>query len=89
MLVTYRTEIPVLRSVANMPKFLNYAGREDATKVFLGMLEYAEIPHYLPGKEEWRSFARMKLELALLEKISVEEACQEIAKDYEHGIVSK
>lgn len=89
MLVTYRTEIPVLRSVANMPAFLNYAGREDATRVFLGMLEYAEIPHYLPGKGEWVEFAKMKLELALLGKISVEEACKEIAKNYEQSTVNE
>jgi hypothetical protein len=31
----------------------------------------------------------MKLELALLGKISVEEASQEIAKDYEQSIVRK
>ncbi len=78
-----RTDIPVRRSVAYSPELLNYAGREDANRVFLEMLEYAEIPSYLLGKGEWLDFARMKLELALLGKISVEEACREIAREFE------
>lgn len=78
-----RTDIPVLRSMTYSPEFLNYAGREDANRVFLEMVEYSEVPHYLPGKGEWLEFARMKLELALLGKLSVEEACREIAKEFE------
>lgn len=78
-----RTDIPVLRSVAYSPEFLNYAGREDVNRVFLEMMEYAEIPVYLPGKGEWRDFAKVKLDLVVLGNLSVEEASRQIAREFE------
>lgn len=78
-----RTDISVLRSVSNSPEFLNYAGREDANKIFLDMLEYSETPVYLSGTVEWKQFAELKFDLVVLGKLSVEEACRQIAREFE------
>lgn len=84
-----RAEIPVRRSIAYSPECVNYAARPDANKVFLSMLEYARLPRFVLGSAEWQENAMDKLDLAVMGSVSVEEACAEIAKEYERMGIGK
>ncbi|MFH1903660.1 MAG: sugar ABC transporter substrate-binding protein [Candidatus Omnitrophota bacterium] len=78
-----RTDIPVLRSAASSSEFLKYAGREDVNRLFLEMLDYAELPTYIPGEDQWKKFAQDKITLVVLGKMDLQKACREIAQDYQ------
>ncbi|MCD6218767.1 sugar ABC transporter substrate-binding protein [Candidatus Calescamantes bacterium] len=82
LLVLNRTEIPVRSSIAYSQEYLTYGGRQDANKVFLEMLEYAEMPVFPPGATRWKDSAGGKLQMALMGKLPVEVACKEIAQEF-------
>ena len=75
-----RSDIPVLKSMAYSEEFSNYAGRPDANKVFLDMLEYASTQEFLIGASEWYKFARDEFVLVALGKLTVKDACNEVAE---------
>ena len=77
-----RSDIPVLKSMAYSQDFLNYDGRPDANKVFLNMLEYAKVQQFVIGKTKWIEFARDRFELVVLGKLTVRNACDEIATEF-------
>jgi len=81
-----RSDIPVVKSMAYSQDFLNYSERPDANKIFLEMLEYAEPARLIVGTTEWEKNARDKFELAVFGKMSFEEACNQIAKEYRNVI---
>ncbi len=86
MVALDRTDIPVLRNVAYSQDFLNYMGREDANKVFLEMLEYSETPAYILGTGSWEKSAEDKLTLVVLGKLGLEEACAQIAREFQNVV---
>jgi multiple sugar transport system substrate-binding protein len=78
-----RSDLPVLKSMARSPGFQNYVSRPDVNGLFLSMLDYAKIPKIVIGGDEWYKNAEDKLTLVVLGKLSVKDACDEIAREYE------
>ena len=85
-----KSDIPIRISVANSPEFINWSSMPKENMVFLEELKQAEgFLHYFPGLKEWLEKAQQKLELVLLGKKDLKEACDEIAKEYEENKKSK
>ncbi|MBI4243692.1 MAG: sugar ABC transporter substrate-binding protein [Planctomycetes bacterium] len=83
LVISDRCEIPVLKSLAYSQEYLNRFSRPRENEIFIQELEHAESYPYVAGQMSWMDEARQVLEMAYLGKISVKEACDEIARKHE------
>lgn len=69
------TSIPVLRSVATSPAYLEQGvGGAEAKRVFLDQMEYAEAIPFTPGFARWYDEVRKALDLVWIGKATPQEA---------------
>ncbi len=50
------------------------------------MLEYSETPAYILGTGSWEKSAEDKLTLVVLGKLGLEEACAQIAREFQNVV---
>ncbi|MDD4559096.1 MAG: hypothetical protein PHX89_09230, partial [bacterium] len=77
-----RSDVSVLKAATYEDGYVNYKGRPDVNIMFRDILQDARPCPYMPGSEEWLSFALNRFQLVEVGSLSVEEACRQIASRY-------
>ncbi len=77
-----RSDVSVLKAAAYEDDYVNYKDRPDVNIMFRDILQDARPCPYMPGSEEWLSFALNRFQLVEVGSLSVEEACRQIASRY-------
>ncbi len=83
LVISERTEIPILMSLSESPSYLNAFNRPMENAIFVRELKFAEPFPFVLGQSPWMDKSRDFLQSAALGDITVKEACQKIAADYE------
>lgn len=78
-----RMDIPILRSIAYSPLFLNKFSSPEKNRIFLESLEYAEQYPSVKNTNEWITNAGVKLALVQMGEKGLREACKEIVQEYD------
>ncbi len=89
LITAERSDVTVIKAMTEDDVFVSYKGRPAVNLVFREMLKDAVPLPFVPGSNEWEKYAGDCFQLVEIGQLAVEEACRQIARNYDKNVGAK